>query len=200
MGEAMGAREFDPAPDLIACQAMAQEFEAYLRSDVLYWQMDASRPGGDQLPKLTVSGFLERAYRLRAAPLTPVQQTALEQSVRLFERARQAHHSRYIVRVVHDLRGRLDAWQWFLDDYAKRPEEQAPYYPAQVHTRLAIQLLLDELSGRPEAAEFERRLFTLDERLRTDWIAGDFVWPSSLAHAFPRDMFWWLYGRLKQAD
>ena len=196
----MDAKSFDPAADLAACQAMSQEFEAYLRSDVLYWQMDASRPGGDQLPKLTVSGFLERAQRLRAASLAPVQQAALEQAIRLFEQTREAHHSRYVARVVHDLRGRLDAWQWFLDDYAKQPEEQAAYYPAQAHTRLAIELLLNELSGRPEAAEFQQRLFTLDERLRADWIDGAFVWSPSLAHAFPRDRFWWLYGRLKQDE
>jgi hypothetical protein len=194
------AKSFDPTADLTACQAMAQEFEAYLKSDVLYWQMDASRPGGDQLPKLTVSGFLERAYRLRAASLSPAQQTDLEQASRLFEQAREAYRTRYAARVVHDLRGRVDAWQWFLDDYTKNPEGQAPYYPAQAHTRLAIELLLDELSGQPEAAEFQQRLSTLDKRLRAGWIAGEFVWPSSLAHAFPRDKFWWLYGRLRQDE
>ena len=43
----MGETEFDPNADLAACQAMADEFEAYLKSDVLYWQMNAARPGGD---------------------------------------------------------------------------------------------------------------------------------------------------------
>src|SRR4030042_1534550 len=101
----MDSKEFDPTSDLAACQAMAEEFEAYLKSDVLYWQMDASRPGGDRLPKLTVG--------------------------------------------------------WFLDDYAKRPNEEMPYYPAQAHTRLAIELLLEELAG-DSATEFIRRLFALD--------------------------------------
>src|SRR5512136_2092270 len=96
---------FDPAADLAACRAMADELEAYLKSDVLYWQMDASRPGGDQLPKLTVGGFLERACRLRAAPLSPSQRVVLDESARRFERARNALHARYVARVVHDLRG-----------------------------------------------------------------------------------------------
>lgn len=195
----MGAKEFDPASDLAACRAMAQEFEAYLKSDVLYWQMDAAHPGGNQLPKLTVGGFLERARRLQAAPLSSAQRSVLDEAVRQFEQAREAHHARYVTRIIHDLRGRLDAWQWFLDDYAKQPEDQAPYYPTQAHTRLAIELLLDELKGRPEAAEFVHRLVTLDERLRVDWMDGAFIWHSSLAHAFPRGRFWWLYGRLKQA-
>ena len=195
----MGPKEFDPAPDLIACQAMAEEFEAYLESDVLYWQMDASRPGGDQLPKLTVGGFLERAGRLRAAPLSPTQHATLDEAMRKFELARDAHRSRYVTRVLHDLRGRFDAWAWFLDDYAKRPNEEAPYYPAQVHTRLAIELLLEELAG-DSATEFIRRLFALDQRLRADWIDGPFVWHSTLAHAFPREQFWWLHGRLKQPE
>jgi hypothetical protein len=196
----MGATEFDPNADLAACQAMADEFEAYLKSDVLYWQMDAARPGGEQLPKLTFGGFLERARRLSAAPLSPAQRSTLDEAVRRFETARMAYRQRYEERALHDLRGRLDAWAWYLDDYAKQPSEEAPYYPAQAHTRLAIALLLDELAHNAEAAPLVQRLFVLDERLRADWIGGAFVWHTSLAHAFPRDSFWWLYGRLKQPE
>ena len=195
----MRSEEFDLTPDLNACQAMAEEFEAYLKSDVLYWQMDASRPGGDRLPKLTVGGFLERAWQLRAASLSSTQHATLDEAMRKFESARDAHRSRYVTRVLHDLRGRLDAWAWFLDDYAKRPNEEAPYYPARAHTRLAIELLLEELAG-DSAAEFVRRLFALDQRLRADWIDGPFVWHMALAHAFPRERLWWLYGRLKQPE
>ena len=196
----MGTKEFDPTSDLITCQAMADEFEVYLKSDVLYWQMDASRPGGDQLPKLTVGGFLERVRRLEATPLSSAQRAALDEAKRRFDLARDGHRSRYTMRILHDLRGRLDAWAWFLDDYAKRPNEEAPYYPSQAHTRLAIELLLDELGNSSEAAEFGRRLSMLDQQLRADWMDGVFVWPVALARAFPRDRFWWLYGRLKQPE
>ena len=111
-----------------------------------------------------------------------------------------AHRQRYEARALHDLRGRLDAWAWYLDDYAKQPGEEAPYYPAQARTRLAIALLLDELARDAEAAPLAQRLLVLDERLRADWIGGAFVWHSSLAHAFPRESFWWLYGHLKQPE
>jgi hypothetical protein len=189
--------EFDPGADLAACQAMADEFEAYIKSDVLYWQMDAARPGGAQLPKLTIGGFVERARRLQAASLSPTQRAALDDSIRRFEQVRESHRRRYETRALHDLRGRLDSWAWYLDDYAKRPNEEASYYPSRAHTRLAIALLLDELAGHPETAPFAQRLFVLDEQLRADWIDGAFVWHNSLAHAFPRELYWWLYGRLK---
>jgi hypothetical protein len=193
----MSATEFDPEADLAACQAMADEFEAYLQSDVLYWQMDAARSGGAQLPKLTISGFLERARRLQAASLSPTQRAALDDSTRRFEQARAAHRRRYESRALHDLRGRLDSWAWYLDDYAKQPNEEASYYPSRAHARLAIALLLDELAGHPEAAPFAQRLAVLDGQLRANWIGGAFVWHGSLAHAFPRERYWWLYGRLK---
>jgi len=196
----MGAREFDPTADLAACRAMAEEFEAYLKSDVLYWQMDTAQPGGSQLPKLTVGGFLERARRLQAASLSPEQRTVLDGATRRFELARDAHRSRYMTRALHDLRGRMDAWAWYLDDYAKRPNGEAPYYPAQAHTRLAIALLLDELAGSPGVVELEHRLAALDKQLSADWIDGSFVWHPALAHAFPRERFWWLYGRPKQPE
>ena len=63
--------------------------------------------------------------------------------------------------------------------------------------RLAIELLLDELADVPQATELKRRLFALDEQLRADWIDGAFVWHPALARAFPRERFWWLYGRLR---
>jgi hypothetical protein len=196
----VGAKEFDPTADLAACRAMAEEFEAYLKSDVLYWQMDAARPGGSQLPKLTVGGFLERARRLQAAPLSPAQQAERDKAIRQFEHVRDASRPRYTTRVLHDLRGRLDAWTWFLDDYARRPNDEAPYYPDRARMRLAIELLLDELADVPQATELKRRLFALDERLRADWIDGAFVWHPALARAFPRERFGWLYGQLKQAE
>jgi hypothetical protein len=193
----VGAKEFDPTADLAACRAMAEEFEAYLKSDVLYWQMDGARPGGSQLPKLTVGGFLERAQRLQAAPLSPAQQAELDKAIRQFEHVRDTSRPRYTTRVLHDLRGRLDAWTWFLDDYAQRPNDEAPYYPDRARMRLAIELLLDELADVPQATELKRRLFALDERLRANWIDGAFVWHPALACAFPRERFWWLYGRLR---
>jgi len=189
--------EFDPEADLAACQAMADEFEAYIESDVLYGQMDTARPGGAQLPKLTIGGFLERARRLQAASLSPTQRAALGDSIRRFEQVRDTHRRRYETHALHDLRGRLDSWAWYLDDYAKQPNEEAPYYPSRAHTRLAIALLLDELANDPEAASFEQRLVVLDKQLRTDWTDGAFVWQRSLAHAFPHELYWWLYGRLR---
>jgi hypothetical protein len=193
----MDTKPFDPTDDLTACQAMAAEFDAYLRSEVLYWQLDAARPGGNRLPRLTVSGFLERARRLQAATLTPAQQSALNEAVRRFEQGRDSQYPSYVTHAVHDLRGLLNSWQWYLDDYAAKPEEHAPYYPVQSHTRLAMQVLMDELQSSPQTAEFANRVLALDNRLRGDWIEGVFVWHSSLAHAFPRDRFWWLYGRLR---
>lgn len=66
--------------------------------------------------------------------------------------------------------------------------------------RLAIELLLEELAGDSQAIEPHRRLSKLDEQLRADWMNSAFVWHPALEHAFPRQRFWWLYGRLKQPD
>ncbi len=192
----MSRAHYDPAADLAACQAMGEEFDAYLKSDVLYWQMSANRPGGSGLPKLTIGGFLERVRRLRAAPLTPQQSAIRDRAVHQFEQARDAHPASYTAHVLHDLRGRLDAWAWFLDDYAKQPKQEAPHYATQAHTRLALDLLRDELANNPEAVSLGGRLRTLDERLRGYWIDGPFIWPAELEHAFPREQFWWLYGEL----
>lgn len=192
----MSEQNADWENDLAVCELMAGEFEAYLRSDTLYWQMNAARPGGSQLPKLTVGGFLERVRRLRAAPLSTAQQARLQQAWDRFDHARRSLPDRYVSRVSHDLRGQLDAWAWYLDDYKANPGQQAAYYPSQAHKRLAIDLLLDESQDAPNATAAGPRIKDMDQRLRSDWIDGPFIWNPALAHDFPRDRFWWLHGRL----
>ena len=37
----------------------------------------------------------------------------------------------------------------------------------------------------------------LDRQLEKRWTAGDFIWPAGWEAAYPRERYWWLYGRLK---
>jgi hypothetical protein len=48
-----------------------------------------------------------------------------------------------------------------------------------------------------EAQPARRRVEALDQRLRRHWVPGPFLWEEALQRAFPRERFWWLYGRLR---
>ena len=46
------------ARDVALCEAMSDEFKAYLKSNELFWEPDRRRAGGADLPKLTLGGLL----------------------------------------------------------------------------------------------------------------------------------------------
>lgn len=192
----MTAIRFDPMIDLEVCEAMAGEFENYLASDALYWQMDPAHPSGHAWPKLTIGGGLERMWRLQAyeGHFTVDQRARLERARRRLDTVRDTRKAQYVAKATRELQSRMDAWQWFLDDYANRPGELAVYYPSEVRDRLKIALLMDVLQGQ---ADKVHRLQALDDRLRADFVPGEFVWDAALAGVFPPEPYWWLYGGLK---
>jgi predicted proteasome-type protease len=57
-----------------------------------------------------------------------------------------------------------------------------------------LHLLLAELPTPPTEQE---ALTQLDNMLRTKLISNDFIWDSELSVGFPREVYWYLYGKLK---
>lgn len=197
----MAAIRFDPLIDLQVCEAMADDLEDYLASDVLYWQMNPPHPASHAWPKLTIGGTLERLCRLNAgkAHLASEQCARLERVQRRLDAIRDAHIAHYLDKAVHELQSRLDAWEWFLDDYVQRPGDLAAYYPNEVRDRLKIALLVDALSGAPGLEDKLDRLQSLDARHKADFVPGEFVWDTTLAASFSPERYWWLYGGLKES-
>ncbi len=169
--------------------------EEYLTSDLVYWPL---RPFSATFPSLSIGGLLESLRRLEAFQdrLPPQARAELEVWKARLEQAREAHPAHYRQKLERELNSRLDAWTWYLEDYERHPEEVAASYPAQAHIRLKIELLLEE--GERLGLDVEKargRLRALDQMLRRNWELGPFLWEDTLQGIFPRDRFWWLYGR-----
>ena len=185
------------ARDAALCEAMADEIKEYLKSNELFWEPNRRRPGGTDLPKLTIGGLLLAMRRLETLRhhLHPDQAKALTRAGR--EMAFQKSHWRLRCqnKLARDLRSRLDAWAWYLDDCQKQGKSAIIHYPRQVETRVKIDLLLDEaLEVGLEVKESRKRQAALDEGLRALFTKGDSCWISELAAGFPPDSFWYLYG------
>ena len=103
-----------------------------------------------------------------------------------------------ILSVEAKARSRLDAWNWYLDDYARRPEDVAAYYAHEVHARLKAELLLGELEPQSRGRAERVRAVSLDEQLRGGFLPGALIWDARLERLLPPERFWWLYGRLRR--
>lgn len=186
------------ARDVALCEAMADEIKDYLQSRSLFWEPDRRRPGGADLPKLTCGGLLLALRRLETLRerLDAAQLQALTRAGRELAFHKAEWGVRYRTKLARDLRSRLDAWSWYLDDCRQQGEAATVHYSRQVGTRVKIDLLLEEALGvNQEVQQSRQRQLALDERLRADFVAGDFCWPGPLAVGFPGDRFWYLYGQ-----
>lgn len=189
--------KLDAFTDWTIARWMADELDAYLKSDVLYWAIAPHNPLGTKMPQLTIGGLLEALVRAEAAQadLSSDQQAALPAIRHQHDRIRGAHTAAYANKALREFNSRLDAWTTFLDDAQRKPADVAAYYPHEVRARAKAHLLAQALGADLPAAN-RARLSRLDARLLPMLQPGAFVWDERLKAAFPQDICWWLYGRL----
>jgi len=157
--------------DLQYLDASLSELQDYLLSKVLYWTLSAS----SSLPPLTLGGLL--LARQRLGPRADAQAAQIES-------LRSKWRTAWDAKASHEVRARGDLWRNYLQDYRESPGSYVSEYAQQIRNRAMIVLLGEESDP-------------LDESVKSMFVAGDFVWESECAGYFPRDVFWFLYGKLK---
>ena len=188
---------YSPSRDLDILTAMVEDLEAFIRSDVIYWQLSDAGPFIARNPKLTVGGLMLYRHRLAALymSLTPEDQITYTQLSAHLERqivVWQANLERKALREIH---ARLGPWAWYLDDCSYRPHDCASSYPDDVYGRTYLQLLFKVQSEDSNAVLVRAQMDQLDSQLRSMFTSGDFAWDVALEPAFPATEFWFLHGQ-----
>lgn len=179
--------------DLLILVAMAEEMDAYLQSDVLFWPMAT---GG--LPKLTLGGYLMRQHRLLALSelLTEAEQVQLDTAVVTFNKALVEKIVRLETKAHKELGARNRQWHEYLKDLERDKVANVSSYATAVDTRAMIDAILDKLQMPPYELnpDMLKEVRLLDNRLAQRWTSGEFVWPEAWQPAYSRRAYWWLYG------
>lgn len=166
-------------------EAGIPELGDYLLSNELYWPLSAR---GVSLPRLTIGGLLLSLARLEATAHSGVAFRARIDGIR----------SRWQVawetKAGREVRARCGLWQAYLDDYRHNPEGFADAYPQEVRYRVMLHLLMSELPTPPPEQDL---IAQLDGVVRANLLPGGFVWDVRLQGGFPRETFWYLYGKFK---
>ena len=177
-----------PEYDQTYLESALDALPRYLTSPTLYWPLDLKAPhDAPPYPPLTVGNVLLALRRLQAHHAD----TSYREKLGAIKAQWGAN---WRAKAKQEAQARLRQWKAYLEDSADR----APYYRAQVRTRVLLQLLDEELDGLP--ADVAAALRTLDERLRMAFRPGKFVWDERLQAAFPREPYWFLYGTLMDAN
>lgn len=184
----------DPATDLAALEAMADELEDYIVKDDLYRTVRVHAPGGDQMIQMSGGDLLSRIQRLAAdrSQLPAAQQAAFDAARSRVEKGIYSLRTRFHQRLAREMKARLDSLNWFLDECAADPRRCRSEYPYEIRNRQRIDAILNEL-GSDAPADLKRQVSRVDERVRMLVKPGNFAWDSRLEKAFPRDRYWYLY-------
>lgn len=164
--------------NLLYFQTSLPELKNYLLSDILYYPLLGN------LPRLTIGGLLLAQKRLKAENLG----TQLNPKLATIK---STWYSAWTKKSTRELEARLRLWRNYLNDYQNAPAEYAADYKHEVHLRVMLALLSAEVDQIPA------EITILDQLLRTKFISDKFIWDESLKKQFPKDDFWFLYGRLK---
>ena len=174
--------------DLAALEAFLSEFEPYLKSDVVFWNV-----GKSNTPALSLGGILllRRLLSARRSQFSPEQAKEFARLDLLANDLLNRWVANVEKKALSEISSRLNVWNSAFDDLADN-------YPQAVHTRVYLALLIPIIAHLNGAERFRLRLSELDSRLRNIFNEGDFVWDSAFALAFPRELFWYLYGKPKK--
>jgi hypothetical protein len=178
--------------DLAHMAVMAEEMEAYLRSDVLFWPL-----GGR--PMLTLGGYLMRQHRLLALAdsLDLEQQATLNTAVSQFMAATHDKIVRFETKASREIEARIRQWSEHLRDVDKAKKDSS-LYKSGIETRIMLTLLLERLEHSPykEKPELAKRLEMIDMGVWVRWKKGAFVLDEVLEPVYDPKIFWYLFGKL----
>jgi len=166
-------------------EACIPELGDYLLSSELYWPVTAR---GFSLPRLTIGGILLTKTRLEA------RRERIETLVAQLEAIRSKWRVAWETKASREVQARMRLWGNYLTDYRHNSEGHADAYPHEVRYRVMLQLLIADLPSPPPERE---ELTQLDNMLRANLSASDFIWETNLQAGFPREVYWYLYGKLK---
>jgi hypothetical protein len=181
--------------DLRFLRASVEQLEAYLLSKELYWPLGIGAPAGEpSYPQLTLGWLLLAQRRASVTALPGVQEAELERWRVQLEATRVRWRIAWEQKARWELRARLNLWRNFIEEYRAAPEANYDRYAYEVGRRVMAGLLAKEVGEIPHADE--EMLAGLDKILRASLVTGEFIWEAGLQDGFPREEFWFLYGRL----
>ncbi|MDP6792997.1 MAG: hypothetical protein QF660_02970 [Anaerolineales bacterium] len=182
--------------DLATLRAMAADFNDFVHSDTVFWQLSDAGPFRKRFPKLTVGGllFCQHKLVLLQDTLPPENQIKLHQLQAQLEQYLSGWRSNVEQKALREIGGRLHSWKWYLSDCREDPSDCTAEYATEVYARVYIHLLLQLLSKLPAAKHARDQTSAADADLRGVFSHGAFVWESKLSAAFPSEEYWFLYG------
>ncbi len=181
-----------PSYDLRYLEAALEVLEDFLKSTEMYWNLNVSPPAGSPpYPQLSLGNVLLALQCLERPLEGPDQEARREDLRQRLHRIQHQYRSLWDQKARREAQMRVRLWAQYVDELA-REEAARAYYPTEVRNRVIFELLARRSALLPALGQLCTHS---DRRLQHRFRPGAFVWDADLEPAFPREPFWYLYGR-----
>ncbi len=167
-------------------EAAAPELKRYLLSDEVYWNLGLRAPAGTRpYPQFSLGWLL--LFRRR------VGSEANEEVLTQIEEIEKKWKSAWARKAAREFEQRLKLWTQFMNEIRESPEMNRDRYAYEVQRRTMLELLADDADELPD--EQVKLLRAMDSALRGMLKTSGFIEDEGYAGRFPKERFWFLYGR-----
>ncbi|MGB9673693.1 MAG: hypothetical protein ACPL3P_06105 [Anaerolineales bacterium] len=174
--------------------AILPELENYLLSPELYRIVSiATQRGEPAYPSLSLGTLLLSLKKAQGYAQSFAQETRLNSIESQIERIKTQWRQAWENKCSRELQNRANLWQLFLSELISQPNEQIDRYPYEVRQRVILELLQNEITLKP--IEHKDNIKLLDQILTPNFHEGEFIWDKELEHTFPKQQYWFLYGK-----
>ncbi|MBN1536853.1 MAG: hypothetical protein JW908_08990 [Anaerolineales bacterium] len=177
-------------------KASLEELERYLHSSDVYGQLHTRAPAGEPpFASLTLGNVLLARKELQSYTMDTDRVLEFRELDTRLETIRSRWRAGWEEKARQEYPARIRQWTHFLEDYRREPGRHADRYPYEVRQKVIMDLLGEEAPGVVE--EYQDKLIVLDAWLKVDFVAGEFAWDEGMSGGFPRDVFWYIWGRVR---
>ena len=184
--------------DLDEFERMVERLDDYLLGDAMYLPVGGGFFRGSTTPQMTLGALLLRRRRLSRlrAKLKRTDGFRLDDALAQHDDLQREWTLHYEQKLQREVPMRLKLMAAFFRECSDNPRECAGAYAVEALRRTIVQEILDAMDDfgydkRETTAGVQRA----DQALRQLLHAGEFIWSPLLEPVYPRETFWWLYGR-----
>ena len=184
--------------DLDELERMVERLGDYLLGDEMYLSIGGGAFRGSSAPQMTIGALLLRRRRLAQlrAKLKRADGKRLHAALAEHNDLQREWTLHYEQKLQREVPSRLRVMAGFLRECSEDPRDCAAAYPIEALRRsIVAEILLAMKEFGYQTSEVIASVRSADQALRRLLQAGEFIWSPLLAPVYPRDDFWWLYGR-----
>lgn len=180
--------------DLKEVKAMVDNLVPYIYEDELYGKINIDTA------RLTPGSILLRLRRLGALrdQMNDSQAAEYDKVNAQHEALRKEWGVAYGKKMVREAESRLRDLQTYTKECREDPRLCASAYGPEALRRTIVAEIMAALPADIDKSALKATVSNVDSGLRRNNREAPFIWSQVLQAAYPKDTFWWLYGRPPQ--